>query len=114
MCNSSKRLNPLHVPVAYVDWFLNVVVHFGDVYLNLGTIDQTRRGSNGMPTVAPAAKLRMSRDFATRLHRLLGEEPGITPRPTEDDAPKNLAQPRDGLQSLPRCRGRHSLGVSFQ
>ena len=70
-------IEPVHLPVAYVDWFLNVFTYVDNVYVNLGTVDQT--------PVTPAAKLRMSRDFATRLHRFLGEL-GLTEPPT--GAPK--------------------------
>ena len=85
-------IEPVHLPVAYVDWFLNVFTYVDNVYVNLGTVDQTRKGANGAPTVTSAAKLRMSRDFATRLHRFLGEELGLTEPPT-GDAPKNPAPP---------------------
>lgn len=62
------------VPVTFVDWFITHGEVAGVVNLTLGTLDTSLRATSDDPyRVLVGARLRMGRDFAQRLHSLLGE-----------------------------------------
>jgi len=64
-------IDPRALPVTYVDWFLPSGAYEGVVNLSLGVIDPSV-GDSTPPPVIVVAKLRMSLDFASRMHDLLG------------------------------------------
>lgn len=89
-------VDPTNVPITFVDWFITGGVYEGVVNMSLGTIDHSlKKPEDPLARVVVASRLRLSRDFAVRLHTVLGnmlsdnpkgDDPGQEP-PTP---PKNL------------------------
>lgn len=66
--------DPHNVHFAFVDWIIAGGVFENVLHLTLGTVDYSSRPVAGdTPQVTVASQLRMSRDFAMRLHAALGE-----------------------------------------
>ena len=67
-------VEPTDVPVRYVDWIVTGGEYDGVVNVVLGTLDHTMAQSpDDLACVVVATKLRMSKPFAQRLHRALGD-----------------------------------------
>ena len=76
-------VDPHQVPVTYVDWFVTGGVNNGVVNLVLGTLDHTFAQNPGeLARVVVGTRLRLSLDFASRLHKGLGDllQPGAQPQ----------------------------------
>lgn len=66
--------DPHNVSFAFVDWIIAGGVFENVLHLTLGTVDYSSRPLAGdAARVTVASQLRMSRDFAMRLHAALGE-----------------------------------------
>lgn len=66
-------VDPQDIPVVFVDWFIHGHVHEGVFSVTLGTIDHSRKKpGEEFAHVVVASKLRMSAEFAGRLHDVLG------------------------------------------
>lgn len=66
--------DPHDVPIVFVDWILVGGVYENVLHLTLGTIDYSARPSaDDAGRVTVAAQMRMSREFAMRLHDALGD-----------------------------------------
>jgi hypothetical protein len=89
-------VDPTNVPVAFVDWFITGGEHEGVVNVALGTIDHSlKKPEDPLARVLVASRLRFSRDFAIRLHTVLGnilsDNPkGHDPGQGPPAPPKNL------------------------
>jgi hypothetical protein len=67
-------VDPHLVPVTFVDWFVTGGVSGGVVNIVLGTLDHTFAQNPGdIARVVVGARLRLSLDFASRLHKGLGD-----------------------------------------
>ena len=85
-----------NVPVVFVDWIITGGMHDGVVNITLGTIDHAILGaSDGLARIVIGARLRFSRGFAVRLHKVLGDflEPSAAPSEPQQpppSLPKNM------------------------
>ena len=85
---SPKIVDPNNVPVVFIDWFITGGEHEGVMNLALGTIEHSLKQSNEeMARVIVASRLRCTRDFATRLHRVLGDILSNTPPESDQHGP---------------------------
>jgi hypothetical protein len=87
-------VDPHNVPVSFIDWAIDGVCIDNVVSVSLGTVDRAIRGANGAPRVIVAARLRMSRDQAVRLHEWLS---GILNPPSAPGAPEPPPVPRNQI-----------------
>lgn len=89
-------VDPNNVPVVFADWFVTAGSFEGVVNVVLGTTDHSMRSSNDeQARVIVAARLRLSHDFAARLHGILGQILGLPPSgvqapPPPPAPPKNM------------------------
>jgi len=86
-------VDPHNIQTVFVDWIVTGGMFENVVNITLGTIDHSLKNNPGdMPRVVCAAHLRMSRDFAERLHAALGSaihpDQG-QPNPPQTPPPKN-------------------------
>lgn len=75
--NARKRpevVDPYNCPPLYVDWIVTGGASEGVINVTFGALDHALKTSDDdIARVMVAARLRMSRDFAGRLHRMLGD-----------------------------------------
>ena len=88
-------VDPSNVPVTFIDWIITAGEFEGVVNVVFGTIDHAlKKPEDPLARVIVASRLRLSRDFATRIHAALGNILGITPDNQSSQAPpvppKNL------------------------
>ncbi len=88
-------VDPHKVPVVFVDWFVTCGQAEGVVNLALGTIDHSMKVTDDeLPRVVVGARLRLSHQFALRLHGVLGEILGVSGSDPQSEPapnpPKNL------------------------
>ena len=89
-------VDPTNAPITFVDWFITGGVHEGVVNVALGTIDHSlKKPEDPLARVVVASRLRFSRDFAARLHTVLGNMLSDNPKanaPGQEPPtpPKNL------------------------
>lgn len=88
-------VDPYNVPVTYVDWLVTAGEHEGVLNVVFGTIDHAlKKPDDPLARIMIASRLRLSREFATRIHKMLGDVLGINPpgsAPNEEPptTPKN-------------------------
>jgi hypothetical protein len=88
-------VDPNNVPVVFIDWFITGGSHEGVINVALGTIDHSMIASEGdLANVIVGARLRLTQDFASRLHGALGDILGIAsddePKKPSPSTPKNM------------------------
>jgi hypothetical protein len=100
MADEQKRprpqiVDPHNVQAVFVDWIVTGGTFEGSLNLSLGTIDHSMKPADeDLARVVVASHLRMTTEFALRLHAALGNLLGIAPAegftpPPEPQAPKN-------------------------
>ncbi|MGC2786062.1 MAG: hypothetical protein WA397_19975 [Roseiarcus sp.] len=87
-------VDSLNCQFTFTDWIVTAGCHENIVNITLGTIDHAVPGSNGLPRIAVASRLRFSRETGVRLYELLGNIIGVAQEspPSEPDptpVPKN-------------------------
>ncbi len=88
-------VDPSNVPVTFVDWIITAGEHEGVVNIVFGVIDHAlKKPGDPLARVMVASRLRLSREFAGRMHTMLGNVLGISPQNEEGSQspppPKNL------------------------
>ncbi len=89
-------VDPSNVPVTFVDWLITGGEFEGVVNIVFGTIDHAmKKPEDPQARVIVASRLRLSRNFAIRMHSALGNLLGITPPQDQGgqappEPPKNL------------------------
>jgi len=74
-------VDPHNVPVTFVDWFITAGEYEGVFNVAFGTIDHAlKRPEDPLARVIVASRLRLSREFAIRMHKMLGDMLGINPQ----------------------------------
>lgn len=89
-------VDPNNVPVTFVDWFITGGEFEGVINVALGTIDHSMKKSpEDWARVIVASRLRFSREFAMRLHTVLGNVLGITP--VDDNPGQGQTPPKNRI-----------------
>jgi hypothetical protein len=88
-------VDPTNVAVTFVDWFITGGEHENVINVSLGTIDHSmKKPEDQLARIIVASRLRFTREFAARLHMVLGNILGINaPNDTSNEPPippKNL------------------------
>jgi hypothetical protein len=90
-------VDPHNVQAVFVDWFITGGTFEGVINVALGTIDHSMKKSNEEPArIVVASRLRLTRDFASRLHAVLGDVLGIPP-PEGTEPPPPVMPPRNTI-----------------
>ncbi len=80
-------VDPNNVPVVFVDWLVNGGQFEGVINVALGTIDHSLNPPGAkFGRVIVGSRLRLTKEFAGRLHKVLGDILGAPPDPQQDPA----------------------------
>jgi hypothetical protein len=89
-------VDPNNVPIIFADWFITGGLYEGVVNLSLGTIDHSlKKPEDELARVVVASRLRLSRDFAARLHKVLGNMLSDNPRDGGDPGEEPTTPPKN-------------------
>lgn len=88
-------IDPSATNVTFVDWLVAIGSLRGVINIDLGSIDHTAKKSNDeLARIIMGARLRMTVDFATHLHHILGQvisaARGEGPEPQQTDFNRTL------------------------
>jgi hypothetical protein len=72
-------VDPLDCQVTFADWIATVGCYDNVANITFGAIDHAITGSNNLPRIIVTSRLRFSREFGVRLHKVLGNVLGINP-----------------------------------
>ena len=88
-----RVVDPHHVETLFIDWLVTAGLFENVVNLTLGVIDYSSRiRPDEAPNAVVASRLRFSREFAIRLHAMLGDVLGLPP-PAGQETPREPQKP---------------------
>jgi hypothetical protein len=88
-------VDPFNAPPLFVDWVVTAGMFENVVNVTLGSIDHSmKRDDAEMAQIVIATRLRLSREFAIRLHESLGRILGLQ-APPDDNAPPAPNPPKN-------------------